>query len=98
LLQTGDAVGVAGAAGEFHGAASIETVARACRKPVARPTPTVWRYASMTRGSLKAIGVAVSTAALVVAVGVGGVIAGEVTGSGKKITRTRAARGVPSPA
>jgi hypothetical protein len=43
----------------------------------------------MTRGSLKAIGVAVSTAALVVAVGVGGVLAGEVTGSGKKIDQNQ---------
>ena len=43
----------------------------------------------MTRGSLKAIGVAVSTAALVVAVGVGGVLAGEVTGSGKNIDQNQ---------
>jgi hypothetical protein len=58
-------------------------------KPVARPTPPSWRCALKTRELIKGFGVAVSTAALVVSIGAGAALAGEVTGSGKKIDQNQ---------
>lgn len=42
-----------------------------------------------TRELLKGLGVAVSTAALVISIGAGAALAGEVTGSGKKIDQNQ---------
>lgn len=65
------------------------TVARHVPKPVARPTPTAVEVRVKTRGFIKGLGVAVSTAALVVSLGATGVLAGEVTGSGKNIDQNQ---------
>ena len=59
------------------------------RKPVARPTPPSWRCALKTRDLMKGIGVVVSTAALIITLGASGVLAGEVTGSGKNIDQNQ---------
>jgi hypothetical protein len=80
---------VAGAAGEFHGAASMFPVARRVPKPMARPTSTAVEVRVKTRDLFKGLGVAVSTAALIVTVGAAGALAGEVTGSGKKIDQNQ---------